>query len=442
MAQDGDAPERWRIGTETPGAQRLPLERLGRRLGWLLVPAGAALEGAEPLVTTTAALLLADAEAGESPARRGHVALLYAALAGADTFVWEWDIDSDWLSDIDEGLQLLGYPRHALPHTQDAWNALIHPEDRDANHEAFLRHARGETDTYEHTYRALDAQGQWRWLQERGRIVERHPDGRARRMLGTQTDVTARLEIENAAGRARAEAAAAAAANRAKTEFLSRMSHELRTPLNAVLGFTQLLEIDETEPATEGQRRRLKLIREAGEHLLQMIGDLLDLTRIEAGRLELRLAAVDVLAVAEETLAMLRDAAARAQVELALAPGARGLEVEADRTRLRHVLLNLVGNAIKYNRPGGRVEIRVWSPSEREVCIAVRDTGIGIAEAELPLLFEPFHRGAQSQGPVEGTGIGLAVTKALVQAMDGRIDVASTPGAGSTFTVTLVAVGG
>ena len=546
-------------------AHELPLLRLRRRVGTLRLPASVPAATLDPVVPTLAALLLRDADAESPPVPGEQVALMQAALAGADTFVWEWHIDSDWLSDIDEGLALLGYPPQAIGHTQADWNTLIHPDDRAANHAAYERHERGEAETYEHTYRARAADGQWRWILERGRIVERHADGRPRRMLGTQSDVTERRSRDAAASEAaarqaritqhvpgllyefrvapdqapsfpyvsqrcvelfgvpadelmrdamalfdlvlpeerkhliesvlasardltpwrldfrlrrrdgqlrwmradaspqrladgatlwhgyigdatelrelehaREEAAAAAAANRAKTEFLSRMSHELRTPLNAVLGFTQLMEIDQAEPPGDGQKRRLKLIREAGAHLLQMIGDLLDLTRIESGGMALQIDTVSLREVAEDALAMLRDNAEKAQLVLRLADGEDAAAL-ADRTRLRQVLLNLLSNAIKYNRPGGLVELRVLRVDADEVLVSVRDTGIGIAESERPQLFDPFYRGPQSRTAIEGAGIGLSVTKALVGLMRGRIEVCSTPGEGSTFSVTLPA---
>ncbi len=414
----------------------------------LRVPADTEPRALDEVLPTLAALLLRTTEPDDGQAARASaLALVRAALAGAETFVWEWDIDSDRLSDIDQGFRMLGYGDDAdIGRTQDDWNALIHPDERAGNHEAYLRHARGDAEIYEHAYRARDAQGRWRWLLERGRIVERHPDGRPRRMLGTQTDVTARREMEAEAAqaqqrlsRAREDAAAAEAANRAKTEFLSRMSHELRTPLNAVLGFAQLIEIDEAEPPGEGQKRRLKLIREAGAHLLQMIGDLLDLTRIESGGMALTLESVALRRVAAEGLEMLRAEAERAQVALSIAPGGEAALARADGTRLRQVVLNLLSNAIKYNRPGGRVELRVFTVGDDEVRLVVRDTGIGIAEPDLPLLFDPFFRAAGSPRVAEGNGIGLAVTKALVELMAGRIEVQSTPGAGSAFGVTLPA---
>jgi len=249
---------------------------------------------------------------------------------------------------------------------------------------------------------------------------------------GYVEDITERRLLE----RARHDAAVAEGANRAKTEFLSRMSHELRTPLNAVLGFAQLMEIDQSEPPGAGQKRRLKLIREAGEHLLHMISDMLDLTRIESGGMTLQPEPVALREMAAQTLELVREMAEQAQVRLSLVPGA-DFTVHADRTRLRQVLLNLLSNAIKYNRPGGQVELALVAGDNGHADIRISDTGVGIAEAELPQIFEPFHRGRQATSGIEGAGIGLAVTRALVQLMHGRIHAHSVAGAGSVFTVSL-----
>jgi len=219
------------------------------------------------------------------------------------------------------------------------------------------------------------------------------------------------------------------------------MSHELRTPLNAVLGFTQLMQIDRSEPPRPEQARRLQLIREAGEHLLRMIGDLLDLTRIESGSLQVQIDAVPMCALAEEAIDMLRPQAEAAQVRMALQVKGSDLAVRADRTRLRQVLLNLLSNAVKYNRSGGSVDVLVAPARPAEgrawLSITVQDTGVGIDAADLPHLFEPFNRLAQARGGVEGTGIGLSVTRALVTLMQGRIQASSQPGVGSSFHILL-----
>ena len=556
----------------TGKAVSLPLMRMGRPLGFLRVEPGSVLavdaeawQAVQPALT----LLLHQAieaesapDPGAGPGGATPAEMVRGALAGADTFVWEWTVQNDVLTDIHVGLGMLGYDTSVhTGHTQDDWNRLIHPDDVEANHEAYLRHERGETSTYEHAYRIQAANGDWLWMLERGRIVERDAQGRPLRMLGTQTDITLRRAQEVAAQQAterlvsiarsvpqvlfqsrdlpdgqreflyvsehsrdvlglepaqllthgdslqalihpedqetaavmnqlpgsgylvneyrfrrpdgpirwlrvtstgqkqadgstlwhgsmedvterrllehsREEAAQARAASLAKTQFLARMSHELRTPLNAVLGFAQLMEIDHTEAPQPGQLRRLKLIREAGEHLLHMINDMLDLTRIEAGGMALQSEPVALRALVSQTLELVQSLADEASLRLALASGPE-LTVRADRARLRQVLLNLLTNAIKYNRPGGQVLVEISNAGSGRALVTVRDSGLGISEADMPFVFEPFRRGAQAAGPVEGAGIGLSVTRALVQLMGGDIDVASTAGLGSVFSVRL-----
>jgi signal transduction histidine kinase/ActR/RegA family two-component response regulator len=221
------------------------------------------------------------------------------------------------------------------------------------------------------------------------------------------------------------------AADAAKSEFLSRMSHELRTPLNAVLGFGQLLEMDELEP---DQREGVTQIMKAGKHLLELINEILDLARIESGRFTLSsepIAAHDVIA---ETVALMTPLADQAGVTIEVRPG--DLTVLADYQRLKQVLLNLLTNAVKYNHPHGSVTVSTAVEADRGR-ISVTDTGAGIPQKSMEQLFVPFERlGADERG-VEGSGLGLALTRRLAEAMKGSISVESSPGTGSVFTVNL-----
>jgi PAS domain S-box-containing protein len=491
--------------------------------------------------------------------------LMSEALIGAGTSVWAWDLQDDLLSGMDGSVALLGYSPGELEATQEGWNKVIHPEDLPANHAAYLRHAEGHIEAYESEYRALDKNGHWRWLSERGRIVERACDGTPLRMVGTLSDVSWRHAAKGEAAerderlrqitrhvpgllyqfrqsadghgtvpyvsercrdvlgldpealvldanvlldridpgdrqrvratlegwnrnqatrridfryrhpdghtrwllsvssprpepeggavwhgyleditdhreleKARELAAAAEAANRAKTDFLSRMSHELRTPLNAVLGFSQLMQMDTDDPLSESQLRRLTLVRESGEHLLRMIGDLLDHSRIEAGQLSVDLADLPVAPMLRECVAMLEPMAAGAGVFVHADELDDALLVRADATRLKQVVLNLLGNAIKYNRRGGQVRFDL-KRRRNELRLSVVDNGVGIAREHMPHLFEPFNRLGHRRSGIEGTGIGLAITRGLVTLMNGRLEVKSEIDAGSTFTVILPA---
>jgi PAS domain S-box-containing protein len=228
---------------------------------------------------------------------------------------------------------------------------------------------------------------------------------------------------------------AAEAANRAKSDFLSRMSHELRTPLNAILGFGQLLQMGSPTPR---QRQQLEQILKGGRHLLELINEVLDLARIEAGRLHLSLEPVPLRQACAEVCDLVRPLAERHAIRLE-SPGARGedLYVRADNQRLKQVLLNLLANGIKYNRAQGCVSLTWEDLPEGRVRLAVRDTGPGIAPEKRPRLFNPFDRlGAEATG-VEGTGLGLVLSKRLTEAMGGTLDLVSTVGQGTTVFVDL-----
>jgi PAS domain S-box-containing protein len=230
------------------------------------------------------------------------------------------------------------------------------------------------------------------------------------------------------------EAARAVAdkASQAKSDFLSNMTHELRSPLNAILGFAQL--IDQGSPApTATQKSSVDQILKAGWYLLDLIGEVLDLSSIESGKLELTLEPIALAGVLADCQSLMEPQAHKKGVELHFAPLAQPIWVVADPTRLKQVMVNLLSNAIKYNRVGGSVDVHCEQQPRQRLRISVQDTGHGLSPEGISRLFHPFNRLGQETRAEQGSGIGLAVSKRLVELIGGTIGVDSTVGVGSVF---------
>lgn len=252
-------------------------------------------------------------------------------------------------------------------------------------------------------------------------------EGHGKGGVAVVRDVTAAKRSQELLHRAKEEAERA---NRAKSEFLSRMSHELRTPLNSILGFAQVLEMASLPP---DELDSVGQILKGGQHLLSLINEVLDVARIEAGRLSLSLEPVHLPEVIQEALDFVRPLAQRRNITIGLVSEPCDSHVKADRQRLRQVLLNLLANGVKYNVDGGRIEVSIEPRENGEIRTAVSDTGPGISVHQKAKLFRPFERLEGESLAVEGTGLGLALSKGLVEAMGGVIGVDSEAGGGSTF---------
>ncbi len=358
------------------------------------------------------------------------------ALDAGGMGAWEWDMASNrvmWSPTLEE---IHGLVPGTFEGTLEASTADVHPDDREAL-EAEIAAALIGTGMYEIQYRVVWPDGSVHWLETKGRVVE-DGHGRPVRMVGVGTDVTERKRAEEALRRATQEAERA---NRAKSEFLSRMSHELRTPMNSILGFAQVLG---RVGLSEAHNKYLQHILKGGRHLLNLINEVLEISRIESGRQSLSLEPVHVRTVLQEALGLVRPLAEQRRVELDDAPWVAddGAYVYADRQRLTQVVLNLLSNAVKYNRPGGRV--RLWCATETAaetgeawVRVRIEDTGPGIPADRADQLFTPFARLGAEQTEVEGTGLGLALSLRLAEAMGGDLLLESSGNAGSVFRLDL-----
>jgi two-component system sensor histidine kinase/response regulator len=310
---------------------------------------------------------------------------------------------------------------------------LTHPEDTELSR-TLARQMLSSEGSHRVEKRYLRKNGEVLWAMRTGCVV-RDGLGNPRHFLIMIEDISERKSSEDALRRAKE---AADDANRAKSEFLSRMSHELRTPLNAILGFGQLL--DRQNP-TDVQRSRISHITSAGRHLLDLINEVLDISRIEAGRMELSVEAVPLRLVLAETLDLIRPMAADRRIELSAPDDLdNDWHVLADRQRLKQVLLNVLSNSVKYTPLAGTVAVSAAFSGKDVIRLVVSDTGAGIPKEKLSRLFTPFDRLGAEHSDVQGTGLGLALSRRLMDAMGGSIGVESDLGRGSTFWIELPSV--
>ena len=265
-------------------------------------------------------------------------------------------------------------------------------------------------------------------------------DGKLQGVFAAARDITERKRIDQVLQEKNIELELAKQlaekANLAKSVFLSRMSHELRTPMNAILGFAQLLESG-SPPPTPVQVVRLLQIIKAGWYLLDLINEILDLAVVESGKLSLSCESVSLVDVMRECQSMTESQAEKRGIHIDFIPCDKNWFAHADRTRVKQILINLLSNAIKYNRENGSVEVKC-SCTPEHILINIKDSGVGLPPEKLLQLFQPFNRLGQEYGVEEGTGIGLVVTKQLVELMGGSISVESTVGVGSEFLIELI----
>jgi len=412
----------------------------GPRLKWLQVTSAPVASQDADNVRIGVMIDITQSKLAEAALRESEERWKLAFEATGDG-VWDIDIEHGTELYSTRLKQMYGFGENEVADWRSFLDQRTHPDDLPqmlADREA---HFSGGAPSYVNEHRVLCKDGRWKWVLTRGLAIKRDKAGRPLRIIGTHTDITAQKQ----AAELRAERDRAESADQAKTQLLSRVSHELRTPLNAVLGFGQLLDSD--PDLAPRHRNWIRQILASGQHLLELVDDVLDLSSAQAGQLNLSLTAVALQQAISEAWGMLdiahagspaRPAGLRFVDETA---AALPLWVHADPRRLRQVLSNLFSNAIKYNRAGGELRVSAEALPDGMVELRVADTGRGMTPDQLLRLFQPFERLGAQHTSVQGTGLGLALCKQLVEAMGGRIDARSEPGVGSVFAVRLRAWG-
>ena len=346
----------------------------------------------------------------------------------ANIGTWDLNIKSKEMFWSEKVGPLLGYEDTAEVN-YEAFLDAIHPEDRSSVMNAIEGCIQSDQPC-EVEHRVLWGNGSVHWILQRGDVV-RDTAGQARRMLGVLQETTQRKQLERDLA---TQKEFAVQANRAKSEFLSRMSHELRTPLNAIIGFAQLLELNDEHALTEYQLDNLSEILKAGNHLLELIDEVLDLARIESGKMQLNIEEILVMDTMLEGYSMMMPMAESYDVQLEFnIESCEKTLVNTDRTKMKQVMFNLMSNAIKYNNAGGKVVVSCECIEASRVRISIADTGNGIPVDRQEELFQAFNRLGAEASDIQGTGIGLMITKRLIEMMGGELGFTSKPGRGSRF---------
>jgi PAS domain S-box-containing protein len=350
--------------------------------------------------------------------------------------IWEWYPNRGGFHFSQRCWELLGYRDvdDVVTNGEDKlriWRTHIYPKDLEKFDTALSDHVSLHT-PFDVEYRLVNIQGEIRWVRARGKAIF-DEKGNLEVMSGSNMDIT---EVKRAEERVLQAKEMAERANKAKSQFLSSMSHELRTPLNAILGYTQLFAYDGN--LNEEQLGSLREIRKAGEHLLQLINDVLDLAKIESGNMTVSMEPVLLSRLIPECLTLTQPQADARAIKLhSHLHNLDHLYVMSDHIRLKQVMLNLMSNAIKYNHVGGEVELSLHQPSPNRLRIQVKDTGRGIPLTRQAEVFQPFNRLSAENSNIEGSGVGLVITKQLVEMMNGSLDFTSQENHGSTFWIDL-----
>jgi len=371
--------------------------------------------------------------------------LALAIQAGA-IGIWEWDIREDLLLWDDRMYELYGIPRSQFLGAYQAWIQGLHPDDR-VQARAEVNQALQDQAEFSHEFRVVWPDGQVRYLKANA-LIQRDAAGQAERMVGINLDMTERKLAEQQLRQTNERLERAnqelEQATRLKDEFLANMSHELRTPLNAILGMAEGLQEHIFGSVNDQQMQALAMIERSGTHLLELISEILDLSKIEAGKLELELGMVSIRSLCDTSVTFVRQAAYQKQIQITTHI-TNALDLfQGDDRRLRQVLINLLNNAVKFTPEGGHVHLEAsletapLHAASSSLTFAVRDTGIGIAAEDMHKLFQPFMQIDSSLNRHHsGTGLGLSLVRRIVELHGGTVTVESQVGQGSCFTVCL-----
>ncbi|MEM0982898.1 MAG: PAS domain-containing protein [Planctomycetota bacterium] len=372
-----------------------------------------------------------------------------AALVG----VWDWKVSTGAVHFSDTYYTMLGYEPTELPMSFQTWERLLHPEDRAEVDRKIHKHMEDQSIPYDFEVRLQTKAGAYKWIKTKGEIVERDENGIPVRMMGVHIDVDELLQAQRYAESlndqlqqktdyAEQMAAEAQRASTAKSEFLANMSHEIRTPMTAIIGYADLLRDDPEVLKDESLRdNHIGTIRRNGEHLLDLINDILDMSKIESGKLRVESIDADAVEVARGVVSLLSIRAKERGLDLSFETddGVPPI-VKTDPTRLRQILTNLVGNAIKFTEAGS-VRLRAgYDSASAELIFDVIDTGIGMTTEAMERIFDPFEQADRSTTRrFGGSGLGLRISRQLAQMMGGDITVESEPDVGSRFTARVAA---